>query len=101
MWYVCDVLFVCVCCFVVHGCTVLRRYINICNCDVVSVVKVYLYHLKLHVVCINGRRYVCCGECHAVSDECDESTPCLVRPDGAHGGTRTFGVFVLGVSLVS
>ena len=37
MWYVCDVLYavlyVCVCCFVVCGCAVLRRYINVCNSD--------------------------------------------------------------------
>ena len=33
-----------------------------------------------------GRRYVCCSECNVVSDECDETTPCLVQPVGAHGG---------------
>ena len=27
--------------------------------------------LKFCGMCINGRRYVCCGECYAVSDECD------------------------------
>ena len=42
--------------------------------------NVYLDHLKFCVVCINGRRYVCCGECYVVSDECDESTSCLVQP---------------------
>ena len=35
-----------------------------------SVVNVYLDHLKLCVVCINGRRYVCCSECNVVSNEC-------------------------------
>ena len=35
-----------------------------------SVVNVYLDHLKFCVVCIYGRRYVCCGECNAVSNEC-------------------------------
>ena len=44
MWYVCDVLYavlyVRVSCFVVRGCAVLRRYINVCNCDRFSVVKV-------------------------------------------------------------
>ena len=40
----------------------------------------YLDHLKFCVVCINGRRYVCCGECYVVSDECDEPTSCLVPP---------------------
>ena len=50
-----------VCCFVVRGCAVSRRYINVCNCDMFSVVYVYLGHLKLCVVCIDGRRYVCCS----------------------------------------
>ena len=31
------------------------------------VLLMYLVHLKLCVVCINGRRYVCCGECYVVS----------------------------------
>ena len=30
-------------------------------------------------MCINGQRYVCCGECYVVSDECDESTSFLVQ----------------------
>ena len=33
----------------------------------------YLDHLKICVVCINGRRYVCCSECYVVSNECDVS----------------------------
>ena len=41
MWYVSDslyaVLYVCVNCFVVRGCAVKRRYINVCNSDVFSV----------------------------------------------------------------
>ena len=45
-----------VCIYVVHGCAVLRRYKNVCNCDMFSVVNVYLDHLKFCVVCING----CC-----------------------------------------
>ena len=82
MWYVCDVLYVvlyvCVCCFVVRGCVVSRKYIDVCYCDMFSVVYVYLDHLKLSVVCINGRRYGCCGECYVVSDECEEAhlLPC-------------------------
>ena len=56
------------------------RYIDVCYCDMFCVVNVYLDHLKLCVVCINGRRYVCCGECYVVSDECDEPTSCLVQP---------------------
>ena len=84
MWYVCDVLYVCVCCFVVCGCAVSRRYIDVCYCDMFSIVNVYLDHLKFCVVCINGRRYVCCGECYVVSDECDEPTSCLVQPIVVH-----------------
>ena len=39
-----------------------------------SVVNVYFDHLKFCVVCINGRRHVCCGECYVVSNECDKPT---------------------------
>ena len=49
-----------------------------------SGVNVYLDHLKFCVVCINGRRYVCCSECDVVSNECNEPTSCLVQPIGAH-----------------
>ena len=35
----------------------------------------YLDHLKLCVVCVKGRRYVCCSECSVVSNECDEPPP--------------------------
>ena len=48
MWYVC------ITCFVVRGCAVSRRYINVCNSDVFSVVNMYLDHLKFYVVGING-----------------------------------------------
>ena len=79
MRYVCDVLYavlyVRVSCFVVRGCGVSRRYID----DMFSVVNVYLDNLKFCVVCINGRRYVCCGECYVVSNKCDEPTSCLVQ----------------------
>ena len=87
MWYVCDVLlYVRVSCFVVRGCSVSRMYINVCNCDMFSVVNVYLDHLKFCVVCIDGRRYVCCSECNVVSNECNEPTSCLVQLIGTHGG---------------
>ena len=73
---VCSV--VCPCqLFVVHGYAVSRRYINVCNCDMFSVVNVYHDHLKVCAVCINGRMYVCCSECYVVFDECDELTPVL------------------------
>ena len=75
-----------------RGCTVSRRYINVCNCDMFSVVNVYLDHLKFCVVCIDGRRYVCCSECNVVPNECNEPTSCLVQPIGKHGGeVRYFG----------
>ena len=93
MWYVCEVhavLYVHVNCFVVRGCTVSRTYIQVCN----SVVDMYRDHLKFCVVCINGRWYVCCSECRVVSNECDEPTPCLVRPISAYGGeSMYFGSF--------
>ena len=70
MWYVYDVLYavlyVRVSCFVVQGCAVSRRYIDVS--DVFSVINVYLDHLKSCVVCINGRRYVCYSECYVVSN---------------------------------
>ena len=41
MWYVCDVLYavvyVRVSCFVWCGCVVSRRYIDVCYCDMFSV----------------------------------------------------------------
>ena len=49
-----------------------------------SVVYVYRDHLKFCVVCIDGRRYVCCSECNVVSNECNEHTSCLVQAIGAH-----------------
>ena len=78
MWYVRDelyaVLYVRVSCFVVRGCGVSRRYIDVCYCDMFSVVNVYIDHLKFCVVCIYDQKYVYCGECNVVSNECDEST---------------------------
>ena len=106
MWYARDVLYavlyVRVSCFVVCGCGVSRRYIDVCYCDMFSVVNVYLDHLKFYVVCINSRRYVCCSECDVVSNECNEPTSCLVQLS-----VRTdvklciFGILALGVSLGS
>ena len=75
VWFVCDVLNAS--CFVVRGCAVSMRYIDVCNCHVFGVVNVYLDHLKFCVGCINGRRFVCCSECNIVSDEWNESTPAL------------------------
>ena len=65
-------------CFVVRGCAVLMRYINICICDMFSVDDVYHDHFKFSVGCINGRRNGYCSECNVVSNDCNEPTPCLV-----------------------
>ena len=90
----CIVLYVCVSCFVVCGCAVSRRYIDVCYCDMFSAVNVYLDHFKFCVVCINGRRYVCYGECYVISNECDELTSCLVQPIGTHDGEVMYFGFV-------
>ena len=63
MWYVRDVLYevlyVRVNCFVVRGCGVSRRrYIDVCYCDMFSVVNVYLDHLKLCVIIVEGMSVV-------------------------------------------
>ena len=68
------------------GCVVSRRYIDVCNCNVSSVVNVYLDQLRFCVVSIYGRRFVCCGECVVVSNECEKPTHCLVQPIGVHSG---------------
>ena len=102
MWYVCDVLYLCVNCFAVRGCAVSRRNIGVFYCDMFSFVNVYLDHLKFCVVCINGRRYVCCGECYVDSNVCDEPTSCLVQPIVAHWcEIMYFGCLTFRVSLVS
>ena len=59
-----------------------------------GVVYVYFEHLKFCVVCIYGRRYVCCSECNVVSYECNEPTSCLVQPIGSHCcEVKYFGCF--------
>ena len=104
MLYVRDVLYavlyVRVSCFLVRGCGVSRRYIDVCYCDMFSVVNVYLDHSKFYVVCINSRRHVCRSECDVVSNECNE-------PTSRNPPVRTdvklciFGALALGVSLAS
>ena len=84
-----------------RGCAISRRYIHVCNCDMFSVVNVYLDHLKFCVVSINGRMYVCCGECYVVSNECDEPISCIVQPIVAHCCEVMYlGVLASGVSLI-
>ena len=41
-----------------RGCTVSRRYINVCNCDMFSVVNVYLDHLMWCVLMVEGMSVV-------------------------------------------
>ena len=81
-----------------HGCGVSRRYIDVCYCDMFSVVNVYIDNMKFCAVCINSRKYVCCSECHVVSNDCNEPTSCLQRTAVK---LCIFGVLALGVSLVS
>ena len=107
MWYVRDVLYavlyVRVSCFVVRGCGVSRRYIDVCYCDIFCVVNVYLDHLKFYVVCINSRRYM------SVVVNVMLSLMSVMSPPPAlcNLSVRTdvklciFGVLALGVSLVS
>ena len=61
-----------------------------------SVDNVYLDHLKFCVVCINGRRYICCGECYVVSDECPALCNLSLRTAVK---LCTLGVLTLWVSL--
>ena len=76
-------LYVRVSCFVVCVFVVSRRYINVYNCNMFSVINVYLDHLKFGVVSIDDRGYVCCSECNVVSNE---PTSCIVQTIGTHGG---------------
>ena len=67
-----------------------------------SVVNVYLDHMKFCVVCIDGRRYVCCSKCNVVSNECNDPTSCLMQPTARTAVKLcTLGVLDLWVSLVS
>ena len=75
-------------------CVVSRMYINVCNCDMFSVVNVYHDHLKFCGVCIDGRRYVCCSECNVVSNKCNEPTLCNLS------ACTVVKLCTLGVSLV-
>ena len=105
MWYICDVLYAVlyfrVSCFVVRGCAVSRRYIGVCNCDMFSVVNVYLDHLKFCVLMV---------EAMSVIVNVMLSLMSVMSPPPAlyNLSVRTvvklctfFGVFALGLSLVS
>ena len=64
-------------CYVVRGCVVSKRYIHVFNSDVFSVVYMYYDHLKFCIVCIDGRRYVCCSEYYVVFNKRNVSIPDL------------------------
>ena len=86
-----------------RGCGVSRRYLDVCYCDMFSVVNVYHDHLKFCVVCINSRRYVCNVMNVMLSLMSVMSSP----PALCNLSVRTavklciLGVLALGVSLVS
>ena len=79
-----------------------RRYKNVCNCDMFRVVNLYLDHLKLWVVCIDGEGmsvvvYVMLSLMSVMIPPpvlCNLSARTVVK-------LCTLGVFALGVSLVS
>ena len=77
-------LYVHVSCFVVRACAVSRRYIYVCNCDVFSVVNVYLDHFKVLREC-NGERLTTMQEWRM-----DEGV--VVVSAGLVGGTRGSGI---------
>ena len=74
---------------------------DVCNSDVFSVVTMYLDYLKFCVVCINGRRYVCCSKCYVVSNECDAIVVLCNLSVRTMVKLCSLEVFALGVSLVS
>ena len=100
MWYVCDVLYVCVCCFVVRGCAVSRRYIDVCYCDMFSVVNVYLDHLKLCVLIVEGMSVVVNVMLSLMNVMSPPPTLCNLSMRTVVK-LCTLGVLALGVSLVS
>ena len=104
MWYVCDVLYavlyVRVSCLVVRGCAVSRRYINVCNCDMFSVVNVYLDHLKLCVLIVEGMYVVVNVMLSLMSVMSPPPAVCKLSVRTALKFCM-LGVLALGVSLVS
>ena len=101
MWYVRDVLYamfyVRVGCFVVRGCAVSRGYINVFNCDIFSVVNVYL---ALCVLIVEGMSVVVNVMLSLMSVMSPPPALCnlSVRTDVK---LCIFGVWALGMSLVS
>ena len=104
MWCVCDVLYavlyVRVSCFVVRGCAVSRRYIHVCNCDMFSVVNVYLDHLQFCVLVVKGMSVVVNVIVSLMSVMSPPPALCNL-PLRTAVKLCIFGVLALGVSLVS
>ena len=104
MWYVRGVLYavlyVCVSCFVVRGCGVSRRYIDVCYCDMFSVVNVYLNHLKLCVLIVEGMSVVVNVMLSLMSVMSPPPALCYLSVRTAVK-LCILGVLALGVSLVS
>ena len=106
MWYVRDVLYavlyVRVSCFVVCGCGVSKRYIDVCYCDMFSVVNVYLDHLN-YVLCV----LIVKGMSVVVNVMLSLMNVMSPPPALCNLSVRTavklciMGVFAFGVSLVS
>ena len=92
------VLYVRVRCFVVPGCGVSKRYLDVCYCD--SVVNVYLDHLKLCVVCINSMSVVVNVMLSLMSVMSPPPALCNLSVRTAVK-LCILGVLALGVSLVS
>ena len=105
MWYVCDVglyavLYVCVYCFVVRGCAVSRRYIDVCYCDMFSLVNMYLDYLKFCVLMVEVMSVVVNVMLSLMSVMSPPSALCNVLLRTVVK-LCTLGVLTLGVSLVS
>ena len=103
MWYVRDVLYavlyVRVSYFVVCGCGVSRRYIDVFYCDMYSVINVYLDHLKLCVLIVEGMSVVV----NVMSLMSVMSPPPVLCNLSVRTAVKLciLGILALGVSLVS
>ena len=86
-------------CFVVRGCGVSRRYIDVCYCDMFSV-NVYLDHLKFRVLIVEGMSVVVNVMVSLMSVM---SPPPALSNLSVRTAVRLciLGVLALGVSLVS
>ena len=73
MWYVCNVMYVVL---YVRGCAVSSRFINVCSCDMFSVVLCVLMVESMSVV-VNVMLSLI---------SVTRPTPCFVQPIATHGG---------------